>query len=186
MAEATVPHRSADENELVDTWVHWLIEAVIDEAKGPEWFQKRLKRWFTSLDGDSTRFARSRAQIIALAGDLPSVSSLKNSHPQFAKLARGEERYGVKRCARARREWLKLMGAESIVPSLIACAKTNAPHLVPDPAHAYGSRYEEHARWLRAIKEIDPAACQKIIERWKVQHKRRRNLWDSLKRGGLT
>jgi hypothetical protein len=78
------------------------------------------------------------------------------------------------------------MGADSIVSSFIACVKKNASDMVPDPAHAYGSRYEEHAHWLRAVKEIDPVACRTIIDRWKAQHNRRRNLWDSLKRAGLT
>lgn len=186
MAEESISHLSGEENQLVDTWVHWLIEAGIDDAKGSEWFQNRVQKWCTFLKSDSTRFPRSRSQIITLAGDLSSVSSLEKSHPQFAKLARGEEEYGVKRCTTARREWLKMMGAESIVLSLIACVKKNASHLVPDPTHAYGSRYEEHAQWLRAVKEIDPVVCETIIDLWKVQHKRRRNLWDSLKRGGLT
>jgi GNAT superfamily N-acetyltransferase len=186
MAEQSIRYFAADENVLGDTWVHWLIEAGIDKAKGPESFQERMKRWFAFLERDSTRCSKSRSQIIALAGDLSSVTSLKQSHPQFARLTRGEERYGVTRCARARRQWLKRMGAEAIVPGLIACVKSNASYLVPDPAHAYGSRYEEHAQWLRAVKEIDPVACQTIIERWKVEHKRRRNLWDALKRGGLT
>jgi hypothetical protein len=64
--------------------------------------------------------------------------------------------------------------------------KKNAPDLVPDPALAHGSRYEEHAQWLRAVKEIDPVACRTIMDQWKAQHNRRRNLWDSLKRAGLT
>ena len=186
MAGESFRHLNEDKNELVDTWVSWLIEAGIEDAKGREWFQTQVKKWLAFLKGDSKQFHESRSQIIALAGDLSSVTSLKNSHPHFAKLARSEEEYGVKRCASARREWLEKLGADSIVPSLLACVKKNAPDLVPDPAHAQGSRYEEHAQWLRAVKEIDPVACRTIIDRWKVQHKRRRNLWDSLKRAGLT
>jgi len=185
MAEESIYHQGGVRNELVDTWVHWLIEAGIDEAKGPAWFRKRLEEWFAFLNGDSRRFAKGRSQIISLAGDLSFVSSLKKSHPQFAKLASSAEQYGVKRCASSRRAWLKRMGGESIAASLIACARENASHLVPDPGHAHGSRYEEHAQWLQAVKEIDPAACQAIINRWRIPHKRRRNLWDSLTRAGL-
>lgn len=185
-AKRSMRRLAGGEDILGDTWVHWLIEAGIDQAKGPEWFQERMKRWLEVLEGDSTRFSKSRSQLIALAGDLASVSSLKKSHPQFARLTGGEQRYGVARCVGARRRWLKRMDAEAIVPGLIACAKSNASQLVPDPSHAYGSRYEEHAQWLRAVKEIDSAACRRIIEGWKVRHKRRRNLWDALKRGGLS
>jgi hypothetical protein len=185
MARRSIRFIGAGETVSEDTWVHRLIEAGIDEAKGPAWFQERIRSWLAVLEGDLMRFSNSRSQIIALAGDLSSVSSLKQSHPQFARLTRGEERYGVAGCARARRQWLKIMDAEAIVPGLIACVKRNALQLVPDPAGAYGSRYEEHAQWLCAVKEIDPVACRRIIEGWKVQHRRRRNLWDALKRNGL-
>jgi hypothetical protein len=36
---------------------------------------------------------------------------------------------------------------------------------------------EDHALWLAVVKEHDTAACQKIVDQWKVEHKRRRNLW---------
>ena len=185
MAKESFRNLNADKVELADTWVSWLIEARIDDAKGRKWFQTQVRKWLVFLKADPKQFHDSRSQIIALAGDLSSVTSLKKSHPHFAKLSLSEEDYGVKRCASARRGWLQKMGADSIVPSLIACVKKNALDLVPDPEHACGSHYEEHAQWLRTVKEIDPSACRTIIDRWKTQHKRRRNLWDSLKRAGL-
>ena len=122
-------------------------------------FRRRLLQWLALLKGNSKRFKKCRSQIIALAGDMSYVTSIKTSHPHFANLARSEEVQGFKRCASARRAWLKKIGARSIVLPLIACVKWNARSLVPDPELAHGSRYEEHAQWLRAVKEIDPDAC---------------------------
>jgi hypothetical protein len=186
MAESSFGPLDGEGIDFDDTWVSWLIEAGIDEAKGRAWFPTKVVQWLALLEGNSKRFKRSRSQIIALAGDLSYVTSIKTSHPRFANLARNEEVQGFKRCASARRAWLKKMGARSIVLPLIACVKGNARSLVPDPEHAHGSRYEEHAQWLRAVKEIDPDAFRKVMDRWRIQHKRRRNLWDALKRAGLT
>jgi hypothetical protein len=186
MAESSFGHLDGKSVDLDDTWVSWLIEAGIDESKGREWFQTKVVQWFALLEKNSNRFNKTRSQIIALAGDLSYVTSIKTSHPRFATLARSEEVQGFNRCAIVRRAWLKEMDARSIVLPLIACVKRNARSLVPDPEHAHGSRYDEHAQWLQAVKEIDPDAFRKVMDRWRIQHKRRRNLWDALKRAGLT
>ena len=103
MAEESFRHLNEDKNELVDTWVSWLIEAGIDFAKGPEGFQTQVKKWLATLKGDSKQFHRSRSQIIALAGDLSSVTSLK-SHIRISRSLRGAKRSTESSNARARGE----------------------------------------------------------------------------------
>lgn len=52
--------------------------------------------------------------------------------------------------------------------------------LVPDPAQAHKSDYQVHASWLVVVNELNPDACRAIIDKWKIDHKKRRNLWMDL------
>ncbi|NUM33602.1 MAG: hypothetical protein HUU50_03620 [Candidatus Brocadiae bacterium] len=56
--------------------------------------------------------------------------------------------------------------------------------MVPNPAHA-SARYEDHAAWLAVTRELNPTVFQKVLDEWKVVHKRRKNLWQDLKKIGI-
>jgi hypothetical protein len=57
--------------------------------------------------------------------------------------------------------------------------------IVPDPAVAYGSRYETHAAWTKALHEMNAENCKRLLAQWRETHKRRRNLWRDLASRGL-
>jgi hypothetical protein len=58
--------------------------------------------------------------------------------------------------------------------------------MVPDPSKAIKSDYTNQARWLLAVHEINQQACREIIEQWKIDHKRRINLWKAIDEVGLS
>ncbi len=82
----------------------------------------------------------------------------------------------------SRQAWLKKMHADQFIPLIIECWKQNVVKLLPDPSHAHKSVYEEHALWLAVVKEQNPLAYQKIIGKWKIDHKRRKNLWNAIRK----
>ncbi len=57
--------------------------------------------------------------------------------------------------------------------------------LLIDPSHAHKSVYAEHALWLAVVKEQNPSVYQKVIDKWKVDHKRRKNLWKAIEKLNL-
>jgi hypothetical protein len=73
------------------------------------------------------------------------------------------------------------MQGEKFIPLLMKCWQQNIAMLVPDPARSSKSSYEYHAAWLAVVNELNPAACRAIIGHWKVDHKKRRNLWLAIK-----
>jgi hypothetical protein len=85
------------------------------------------------------------------------------------------------RCA-----WLEKMNGQQFIPQLMECWKRNVGILVPDPSTAHRSRYNHHAQWMAVVKELNLASYQKIIDQWKIDHSRRKNLWAALKEFGLT
>jgi hypothetical protein len=50
---------------------------------------------------------------------------------------------------------------------------------------AQKSDYTEHARWMAALKELAPRAYESLLDRWRVEHQRRRNLWKAMAKEGL-
>lgn len=44
-----------------------------------------------------------------------------------------------------------------------------------------GSTYDGCADWLAVVYDLDAAGYQATLERWKVLHRRRRNLWQALR-----
>jgi len=81
----------------------------------------------------------------------------------------------------SRQAWLKKMHADQFIPLIIECWKQNVVKLLPDPSNAHKSVYEEHALWLAVVKEQNPSAYQKVIDKWKIDHKRRKNLWKAIR-----
>jgi hypothetical protein len=115
-----------------------------------------------------------------LTQDLARKSSLSKQYPKlFAHVL--NHGYIDRECAPTRRAWLDKMQGEKFIPLLMKSWKQNIAMLVPDPARSSKSSYEYHAAWLEVVNELNPVACRAIIDRWKVDHKKRRNLWLAIK-----
>ena len=78
------------------------------------------------------------------------------------------------------------MEVERVSAMLVAFWKDNILAFVPNPSDAYSSQYSEHAEWVLAVEELNPTACSEIIRKWKIDHKRRRNLWKALRQAGFS
>jgi hypothetical protein len=63
--------------------------------------------------------------------------------------------------------------------------RRHAANLVPDPASATGSSYDDCAEWLAAVFELDSEAYQQLLHEWAGPHARRRNLWLAITRKRL-
>jgi hypothetical protein len=63
--------------------------------------------------------------------------------------------------------------------------RRHAASLVPDPANATGSNYDDCAEWLAAVFELDSAAYQQVMRGWTGPHARRKNLWLAITRRQL-
>ncbi|MBW1834882.1 MAG: hypothetical protein JRI62_09070 [Deltaproteobacteria bacterium] len=92
---------------------------------------------------------------------------------------------GYKGSVVSRQAWLKKMHADQFILLIIECWKQNVVKLLPDPSHAHKSVYKEHALWLAVVKEQNPSAYQKVIDKWKIDHKRRKNLWKAIRESNL-
>jgi hypothetical protein len=166
--------------EMKESWIHWLIETGLDEAKNKRWFAQKMETWLEYLYQNPAEFKKQRHLVYTLTQDLAQKSSLQKQYPKlFVHVL--NHAYVDHECAPTRRAWLKKMQGEKFIPLLMKCWKQNIAMLVPDPARSSNSFYEDHAAWLEVVNELNPAACRAIIEHWKIDHKKRRNLWLALK-----
>jgi hypothetical protein len=53
------------------------------------------------------------------------------------------------------------------------------------PEAAQKSDYTQHAHWMAALRELAPQSYEDLLNTWRVDHHRRRNLWEAMSRMGL-
>ena len=165
-----------------DCWLRWLMETGLDEKKNAKWFAGKIKTWLESFGRNHTiQFRKQQKYISLLTRDLCDIYALKKRHHNLYKIV-SMGTSGDKRSVVSRQAWLKKMHADQFIPLIIEWWKQNVVKLLPDPSHAHKSVYEEHALWLAVVEEQNPSAYQKVIAKWKIDHKRRKNLWEAIRK----
>ncbi len=171
-----------NDKEPDDCWIRWLMETGLDEGKNEKWFAKKIKTWLESFCRNHTiQFQNQQKYISLLTRDICDIYALKKRHHNLYRIV-SMSTSGYKGSVVSRQAWLKKMHADQFIPLITECWKQNVVKLLPDPSHAHKSVYEEHALWLAVVKEQNPLAYQKVIDKWKIDHKRRKNLWEAIRK----
>ncbi|MCE5328936.1 hypothetical protein LLG07_01165 [bacterium] len=181
----TIGSNIFNHKEIYDSWINWLIETEVDDMKDESWFFDKVKDWLQSVTNNQSWFKKFYNYILVLTGDLFYISSAGEKYPVLFSIIKNNwsdrSDSTISRC-----KWLKKLSADKILPDVMKCWENNIADLVQDPSKAYKSDYTDNARWLSAVHEVNPGACEKIIYQWKIDHKSRRNLWKSVTEAGLS
>ena len=171
--------------KIYDSWINWLIETGIDDSKDKSWFINKVRDWICSITDDPAQFQKFYKYIILITGDLFYISQVCKKYPTLFSIIKYDwnekSDFSIARC-----KWHKKLNTVEILPDIINAWKNNIISLIPDPARAQKSEYSNHAKWLLATSEINSEAYVKIINKWKIDHRNRKNLWKSIKEFGLT
>jgi hypothetical protein len=170
-------------SELDYGWIHGLIDAVRAGEKGPAAFRRVVLCWLDQTEKTRASVNRGFYSLAVLTLDLNSGAMLKKASPALHRLLL-RERMGNSQIAALRRKWLKSVHGEELLPKVIQFWKRNATQFVPEPEHS-ASDYRDCADWLAVLRDFDPSNCKKILELWKLKHKRRKSLWRILERANL-
>ena len=125
---------------------------------------------------------QQRDWLMLLTWDLGVESRYGHRYPAFCRMVSRE--VIARENDKSRREWLQRMGADKSLARLLRCWQKHAEALLPDPRSS-DSTYQAVADWMVVAKELNPKVCDAVIQKWKVDHARRRNLWAALKSRGL-
>jgi len=167
---------------LAQGWVDALVDAQVAGSPGPS-FCRAIRDWLAEACRSSARLGSLRESLGVLTLDVDGEGRLAKRAPRLHRLLRrsGE----TADLDRARHRWIGSLGGFDLFPEVIAVWSGHAEALVPDPAKAGNSNYDDCSRWIAAVNELDPAAGRRVLSRWAQVHPRRRNLWKALQEEGL-
>lgn len=171
------------------TWVHWLLDALVEDRSGRQSFHKCLDAWLKTLHSDGTAFEKQWQSLALLTDDLDPEQRLQQRSPRFCQAVMRDGIPGGSRTAPltiARRAALARMKAESFLPDILDVWKQHLHRIVPDPASTGSSNYTRHASWAAAVQELNPDRFKTLMDQWRKKHNRRRNLWRDLKALGVS
>jgi len=179
MAARSYPY-FMDSRKVTDTWIHWLIDAILDIKQDERWFLNKLTEWLSDLKDNAKALEKQWRWLALLTRDLPQGEKIKVKHPFFWEtvLIEGDSRGDL---TASRRKGLREMKAGPYLKTALEIWQEQLRRIVPDPASAHKSNYEEYARWAQALFELNRDEYNVLITHWRKKHDRRRNLWRDMK-----
>jgi len=169
-----------DSLKVADTWVHWLIEALLDEKKDGGKFLNKVAGWLSNLEKHPKTLKQQWLWLGLFTRDLPNSEKIKTKYPSFWTTVIPEDNSGGD-LAQSRRKGLRKMKAGLYLTDVLEIWKKHLKDIIPDPANAHKSNYEEYACWAEALFELNKDEYHALMARWRRNHNRRRNLWRDLK-----
>lgn len=159
-----------------DTWIYWLIEAELEPEKKTGLFREKIGKWLDRMNKDKTVFEKRWQELARLTRDLPNHDRIRKDYPTFFDVVlpvdSGDSVMKKNRCAA-----LAKSGIDEHLSEIMKIWKNHLSLIIPDPAAAGKSEYTHHARWLKALYEINRGGYNRILSEWRRVHNRRRNLW---------
>ena len=157
-----------------NSWVKWLMDATLDKNKNSSWFFEKIKEWLTLLSDNPKELMDQETNLFALTFDIADLSDLRKKYPSLFR-AIYHPREGDPQNSSILK-WLKKTDGIALAPLLKTFWKNHLLDFLPDPVNVDKANYDAHAKWLAALKEVNPKEYQTILTQWKKKHHRRRNL----------
>ena len=171
---------SLDSSKVSDTWIHWLIEAILDVKKDGSRFLNKIADWLSDLEKHPKALKQQWLWLGLFTRDLPNSEKIKAKYPSFWKTVLPEDDSGGE-LASSRRKGLRKMKAGSYLAEVLEFWKKHIRNIIPDPVNAHKSNYTEYACWANALFELNKDEYHALMAQWRRKHHRRRNLWRDLK-----
>jgi hypothetical protein len=166
-------------------WLHWLIESIVDAQKGSAWFQSKLTQWLARLPGKRPPSEEDFAHLRLLTKDVTEMNGrTKNPYAIFYRFVIEPGDLSASDDT-SRQAYLKQYASDDIREQVMACWQAHLQDWMPKPEMAQQSDYTVHAQWMAALQELVPHAYETLLEQWRVDHRRRRNLWRAMDEMGL-
>uniref|UniRef100_A0A8J6ZL76 Uncharacterized protein n=2 Tax=Desmonostoc muscorum TaxID=1179 RepID=A0A8J6ZL76_DESMC len=170
----------------LDTWwLHWLLDSITTEEKGHTWFRQQIIEWLENLPGDEGQLGGEYSILHLLTKDLTEIKYQgKSPYPKFYEIVILPNQLST-RDDISRRMYLQEYAPPDLWERVMAYWQANLHNFVPRPDSSQSSDYTKNAQWMSALKELAPQSYDSLLSQWKVQHKRRPNLWKAMRNLGL-
>ena len=86
---------------------------------------------------------------------------------------------------KSRQTYLQQYAPSDLWERVLTYWREQLHQFIPQPELAQKSDYTQHAQWMTALKELNPNNYETLLQQWKVDHRRRSNLWKAMREAGL-
>ncbi len=169
-------HRASYQSK--NPWIKWLMDATLDKDKDSSWFFGKIKEWLTILSDKPKELMNQKTNLFALTFALADLSDLRKKYPSLFRVIYHPRKGDPQNPSILK--GLKKVNGIALAPLLDDFWVKRLLDFLPDPVHADKSNYDAHAKWLAALKEVNPKEYQTILTQWKKKHHRKRNLWKAI------
>jgi hypothetical protein len=120
--------------------------------------------------------------LARLTLDLDAGGNLKQTAPSLHRLLRRTIGTQPRKLDTVRRGWLKQLGGVKLLADVLRFWHEHVASFVPDPNLG---GYDLCVEWLAATRELDRESGDRILTEWASAHRLKRNLWGSVRHGGI-
>ncbi len=169
-------------------WLPWLLDRVSESPhhQRSEEFPSRIKQWLADVPKKEKPSKQDFLALRLLTNDLGEIRQEKwHQYPHFLAVVLKPASLKTPD-SESRQSFLQQLAPQDLWKSLMAYWQSHLDSWIPQPETAYKSDYSEQAKWVAAWRELSPTAYQNLLGQWRVQHKKRRNLWKALADMGLS
>lgn len=168
------------------SWSFALTDALAEGGgEATSSLHRDLRAWLARAAEDGTAFDDALPALRTLTCDLGPGTVLEVEAPSLMRQLSPMSVGKGGTLEASRRRCLARLSPSTLAPEVLDVWRRHASRLIPDPAKATGSRYDDCAAWLAVLRELDGESCGRILGAWRIAHARRRNLWDALAARGL-
>ncbi|MEM1394692.1 MAG: hypothetical protein AAGG00_15655 [Cyanobacteria bacterium P01_H01_bin.150] len=166
-------------------WLQWLIDSIADLQKGKTWFQEKITSWLTNLPLDKAELGEEYNLLRLLTKDLIEVrKQIQNLYPRFYRVVIQPQTLSSPD-DESRQTYLQQYSPSDLWERILTYWREQLYQFIPQPELAQKSDYTQHAQWMTALKELNPNNYETLLQQWKINHRRRSNLWKAMREEGL-
>lgn len=165
-----------------DTWVHWAIVAQVEGEKGTARFREKLDTWFCGLSESGDEFTKHWDELALLTVDL-STGSHRNCYSGLFVTAFKNSNTSTS-LDKSRSFFVKRLCLTETVEKAFEIWKKHFSRIIPDPSTS-ASDYLRPVAWVKVLFDLNPDAYTGLVGQWKVNHRRRINLWKTMRNAKL-
>lgn len=166
-------------------WLHWLIDSIADSQKGKSWFQEKITSWLTNLPLDKAELGEEYNLLRLLTKDLIEVrKQIQNLYPRFYRVVIQPQTLSSA-SDESRQTYLQQYAPSDLWERVLTYWREQLYQFIPQPELAQKSDYTQHAQWMIALKELNSNNYETLLKQWRIDHRRRSNLWKAMHKAGL-
>ena len=166
-------------------WLHWLIDSIADLQKGKTWFQEKITSWLTNLPLDKAELGEEYNLLRLLTKDLIEIPNQPtNLYPRFYRVVIQPQTL-FSADDKSRQTYLQQYAPSDLWERVLTYWREQLYQFIPQPELAQKSDYTQHAQWMIALKELNSNNYETLLKQWRIDHRRRSNLWKAMHKAGL-